>query len=203
MTVEENNDRAEIILQDSQKELFVQAEENFTKKNYSACLDSLNSLKTSLHKHWTSEQKQQKLLIDSKISGNQALCELSLNSYKSQERFQADIQLILNNQNDTSVNNTQLSTVYYNLAVLLYYDKEYGKALNILEGIYNSFHELSEDKLSRQIAILYAELLIETSEPFEALTVLNTLEKALEKKKPSDEITKCQQFVSIVSMLPF
>ena len=199
-----------IILQDNQKEWLQQAEENFSKKNYSECLDCLNNFKSSMPKHWLAEQKQQKLLVESKVAGNFALCELALNSYKDQKRFRSDMQRIIteqesfNNQNTNddklTVNNTHLSAVYYNLAVLLYFDKEYGKALNILEGIYNSFNELNDDKLSRQISILFAELLIATSQPFEALTVLNTVEKELNKKKENNEITKLQQFVSIVSM---
>ena len=51
---------------------------------------------------------------------------------------------------------------FYNYALLLYLNKQYGQCLQIVEKVYNQFMELIDERLCRQITILLIELLIQT-----------------------------------------
>ena len=63
-----------------------------------------------------------------------------------------------------NLDDSQLSACYYNLAVVYYYNREYGKSLKIIEKIHDSFNELLDEKLSRQTTIMYTDLLILTNQ---------------------------------------
>lgn len=114
-------------------------------------------------------------MLESKIAMNYALCELAASSFRNHEALKKELKRILKEQEalgsdstestqKTHLDDLQLSFVNYNLAVLYFYNKEYGKSLKIIEDIYNSFNELIDEKLSRQITMLYVELLIETNQ---------------------------------------
>ena len=142
--------------------------------NWIACLECLKSLQLSIRKQPIVDQKQQNFMLDSKISMNYALCELASSSFKNHEALERELKRILKEQESlssdsdnaqkTHLDDLQLSFVNYNLAVLYFYNKEYGKSLKIVEDIHNSFNELIDEKLSRQITTLYIELLIETNQ---------------------------------------
>ena len=79
----------------------------------------------------------------------------------SLNQLDSDSTSIKSNLTDDS----QLSACYYNLAVLYYFNREYGKSLKIIEEIHNNtFNELIDEKLSRQITVMYIDVLIITNQ---------------------------------------
>lgn len=59
-----------------------------------------------------------------------------------------------------NIEDLQHSFVFFNYAILLYYNKQYSDAYRIIEKLYKQFNELLDEKLFRELCFVYIDILI-------------------------------------------
>lgn len=67
------------------------------------------------------------------------------------------------------------SILFFNYAILLYYDKQYTECFRIVEKIYYHFSELLDERLFQEINFLLIELLIQLRQVNICLTYIYQL----------------------------
>jgi hypothetical protein len=174
------------------------AETDYAQSNFSSCFANINSLQKSI-----SSSQQQHTHNSTRISMNKALCELALGHYTEIDLFKKELQRIcgqvkLNLDELENLDEAQYCSIFYNYSVVLFFKQQYTKCLNIVEKLYYQFTATINEQLSRQIEIIYAQVLLQISQPDKALLILKNAEKNLKssttmmmmtKKKNEEETT--------------
>jgi hypothetical protein len=96
---------------------------------------------------------------------NKALCELALTHYKDIDNFEQELknscsQKKLDLKKLDTLDNSENCCLFYNYALLLYFNRKYSQCYKVINKIYNRFGEFLDDKLFREINFLYVRLLI-------------------------------------------
>lgn len=55
----------------------------------------------------------------------------------------------------------QHSIIFYNYAIILYYNKQYSECFKIIDKLYYQFNELLDENLFREINFIFVDLLIQ------------------------------------------
>lgn len=103
---------------------------------------------------------------ETKLLANRALCSLANSNYSNLDDFKRELDTIcsrvkLELGKLESLEDAPHSSLFFNYAILLYYNKQYTDCFRIVEKIYYHFSELLDERLFYDVNFLLVELLIQ------------------------------------------
>ncbi|CAF0738487.1 unnamed protein product [Brachionus calyciflorus] len=181
MSAEENSEsidgssKSELNFNDHEKDWLVQAEDNYNKKKYDACLKCIQNLQQSFQKNYQASKIYTNL--ETKLSMNKSLCDLAISNFENLNEFKQDLnricsQIKLDLSEPDTLEDLQHSFIFYNYSILLYYNKQYSSAFKIIDKLYYQFSELLDEKLFKEINFIFIDILIRLKKPLKALVLL-------------------------------
>ncbi|ENN80040.1 CCR4-NOT transcription complex subunit 10 [Dendroctonus ponderosae] len=160
-------DKGPELVSDAERDLALNALNEFKKRNFNGCLQTIGRLESSRAR-------------DFKVLHNRAIVEYFRSDLKKTEHFKQN----LNNlcaQFKIKVDKLEeidYCIAQFNQAVILFHQKEYTAAQAIMDRVYK-FIEPMEESLAKQVSLLAIELQLVLRRPDKALTLISYLENSL------------------------
>ncbi|KAL1512678.1 hypothetical protein ABEB36_002234 [Hypothenemus hampei] len=164
---EKDQDKDLELVSDADKQLAITALNEFRRRNYTACLQTITKLENSRPK-------------DFKVLHNKAIVEYYKSDLRKTDQFKNNLTSICN---QFKIKVDKLEEIDYciaqfNQVVILFHRKEYTAAQAIMDRVYK-FIEPMEESLAKQVGLLAIELQLVFKRPDKALTLINYLENNL------------------------
>ncbi|XP_012525698.3 CCR4-NOT transcription complex subunit 10 [Monomorium pharaonis] len=165
-TSETQNKDSGSVITEQERELAQNILLEFRKGSYALCLTYLNKLE-SLRP------------TDLKVMHNKVVVEYYKSDLKKTELTRKSLNAICGQMSTSDSNETiddvEKCVMRYNQAVLLYHNKQYNAALQIMTRLF-AFIEPMEETLAHKVCLLLIELYIVTEQPDAALSIQNYVE---------------------------
>lgn len=175
--------RRQAPLSDHQRELANQAMQEFDRGSYNQCSTTMTRLADARP-------------TDVKVVLNRAVSLFYQSNCKAIDEFRHNIQTVFNMarispdlSEKSNLDDADYAVVYYNKAVLLYHEKQYRAALSILEKLFKYIEPIDE-ALAQKVMLLLTELYLTVHQPYDALNMIQNIEKFLSGKSQSSQQDK-------------
>jgi len=165
---------------DQHRELANQAMQEYDRGAYNQCTTTMGRLGAER-------------ATDVKVIHNRSVAIFYQTNCKAIDEFRHNIQTVFNMakispdlSEKSNLDDADYAVVYYNKAVMLHHEKQHRSALSILEKLFKYIEPIDEG-LAQKVMVLLTELYLTVHQPYEAMNMVQNIEKFLSGKSQQDK----------------